>query len=318
MNPYNLQKENEMEQREEVYILPNDWELLGLPSEIRISFPKFPKFPKPKIIQQVQQATSQAAQSIGISQSQQQQAQQAAQQVQQQAQQAAQQAAQQVQQQAQQAAQQAQQQFMQFTQSQAIPASVQQAKQLAIQWAQSQGIPTNSEQVKKMAVAKATQVIMQKAKEQGIPLTPLQAQQMAIEELLKQPWIQETGIGDMYNQIKNIQQMFKPCPVPPGFMFHDNLIRRISIFGQSYELKIRICYPISAHEQIQRVINHCNNQATQAAIQYGGAALATGSFTFGASIPAAFTAALNAYQNRFLTCLQSPQNLGIQFSIFIQ
>ena len=44
--------------------------------------------------------------------------------------------------------QQAQQQFMQFTQSQAIPASVQQAKQLAIQWAQSQGIPTNSEQVK--------------------------------------------------------------------------------------------------------------------------------------------------------------------------
>ena len=53
-----------------------------------------------------------------------------------------------------------------------------------------------------MAVAKATQVIMQKAKEQGIPLTPLQAQQMAIEELLKQPWIQETGIGDMYNQIK--------------------------------------------------------------------------------------------------------------------
>ena len=79
--------------------------------------------------------------------------------------------------------------------------------------------------------------------------------------------------------------MFKPCPVPPGFMFHDNLIRRISIFGQSYELKIRICYPISAHEQIQRVINHCNNQATQATIQYGGAALATGSFTFGASIP---------------------------------
>ena len=91
--------------------------------------------------------------------------------MQQQAQQAAQQAAQQVQQQAQQAAQQAQQQFMQFTQSQAIPASVQQAKQLAIQWAQSQGIPTNSEQVKKWLSQKLHKLLCRKPKNRNSTYT---------------------------------------------------------------------------------------------------------------------------------------------------
>ncbi|HDR4886307.1 TPA: hypothetical protein QCR18_005670, partial [Bacillus cereus] len=125
------------------------------------------------------------------------------------------------------------------------------------------------------------------------------------------------GITDIYNQISNITKMFKPCSVPPGFTYHDNLIRRISLFGQNYSLIVRICYPLRAQEQIQRVMNKCNQQATQAALQYGGAALAAGSFTFGASVPAAFSAALTAYENTFLACLQNPENLGIQFSIFI-
>ncbi|MFJ5746891.1 hypothetical protein ACQKNT_29320 [Bacillus cereus] len=221
--------------------------------------------------------------------------------------------------------QQAQQMAMQKIQQMGIPTSQQQVQQMATQWAQQIGIPTSQQQAQQMAT--------QWAQQQGIPTSQQQAQQMATQwaqqqgqqiihdvqhsELGQQITSATQGITDLYNQINNIQKMFKPCHVPPGFSYHDNLIRRISLFGQNYSLIVRICYPLQAQEQIQRVMNKCNQQATQSALQFGGAALAAGSFTFGASVPAAFSAALNAYRNTFLTCLQNPDNLGIQFSIFI-
>jgi len=273
--------------------------------------------------QHVGQQAQQGAQHVG------QQAQQAAQHVGQQAQQAAQHVGQQIQQAAQHAKQEA---ILQLTQAilqkakqQGIPLTPQQAQQMATQWAQQQGIPTSQQQVQQMAT--------QWAQQQGIPTSQQQAQQMATQwaqqqgqqiihdvqhsEIGQQITSATQGITDIYNQISNITKMFKPCSVPPGFTYHDNLIRRISLFGQNYSLIVRICYPLRAQEQIQRVMNKCNQQATQAALQYGGAALAAGSFTFGASVPAAFSAALTAYENTFLACLQNPENLGIQFSIFI-
>ena len=79
--------------------------------------------------------------------------------------------------------------------------------------------------------------------------------------------------------------MFKPCPVPPGFMFHDNLIRRISIFGQSYELKLGFVIQLALMSKFKesliiviiKQLKHLYNMVEQR--------LATGSFTFGASIP---------------------------------
>ncbi|MCC1487709.1 hypothetical protein LB312_10560 [Bacillus tropicus] len=293
--------------------------------------------------QHVGQQIQQGAQHVG------QQAQQGAQHVGQQTQQAAQHVGQQIQQTAQHAKQKAilqlTQAILQKAQQQGIPLTPQQAQQMATQWAQQQGIPTSPQQVQQMATQWAQQqgiptsqqqvqqMATQWAQQQGIPTSQQQAQQMATQwaqqqgqqiihdvqhsEIGQQITSATQGITDIYNQISNITKMFKPCAVPPGFTYHDNLIRRISLFGQNYSLIVRICYPLRAQEQIQRVMNKCNQQATQAALQYGGAALAAGSFTFGASVPAAFSAALTAYENTFLACLQNPENLGIQFSIFI-
>ena len=112
--------------------------------------------------------------------------------------------------------------------------------------------------------------------------------------------------------------MFKPCPVPPGFMFHDNLIRRISIFGQSYELKLGFVIQLALMSKFKEslIIVIIKQLKT---IQYGGAKISNRFFhVWSKHTSLHLLFALNAYQNRFLTCLQSPQNLGIQFSIFIQ
>ncbi|MDM5036168.1 hypothetical protein P4K71_09205 [Bacillus cereus] len=235
--------------------------------------------------------------------------------------------------------------------SQAATQAGQQALQSASHAGQQvlQAVSQANQLTQQNAISQLQQAIMQQAKQLGIPLTYQQAQQMALQKIHQvgiptsqqqfTQWAQQQGqqivhdiqhseigqqitaatqgLTDIYNQIQHIQQMFKPCHVPPGYTYHDNLIRRFSILNHNYSLIVRICYPLQAQAQIQRVMNRCNQQATQAALPYVGAALAGGSFTFGASIPAAITAGLTAYQNTFLACLQNPNNLGIQFSIFI-
>ncbi|MGF9944626.1 hypothetical protein ABEX44_15385 [Priestia megaterium] len=168
---------------------------------------------------------------------------------------------------------------------------------------------------------KAAQAAAQKATQQVVQEVGNQTQQWVQDvqqsDLGKTITSFSQNITSLYNQIRDIQKMFRPCATPPGYTNHDNLIRRISIFGQTYSVIVRICYPISIENQIRAILNRCNYQAQQSALQAAGVALASGAVTSVGSIPIALQAALTSYQNTFLSCVQNPQASGIQFSIFI-